>query len=318
MEYTAVIRTLGKAGEKYHKLLDSLVSQTVKPKQIIVYIAEGYPIPKETVGIERYVYVKKGMVAQRALHYDEVDTEYILFLDDDVFLPDNAVDTLYNEMMDFDANVISPDVFPNAERPRVSAFLMAVSGRMRARNDDGKWAYKVMRTGGYSYNTHPESPVYLSQTNAGPCFFCRKSTFIDCKFEEEEWLDNMPYAMGDDQALFYKMYLKGYKVLTSFDSGIKHLDAGSTLKDSSKEKTRVFCDTYFKTIFWHRFIYSTEKSALMKLWDIICTIYYHAFSLMISIVKLQGEFFKIKFSALREAISFLGSDVYRTIPRVTK
>ena len=127
MEYTAVIRTLGKAGEKYHKLLDSLVSQTVKPKQIIVYIAEGYPIPKETVGIERYVYVKKGMVAQRALHYDEVDTEYILFLDDDVFLPDNAVDTLYNEMMDFDADVISPDVFPNAERPRVSASAAAAS-----------------------------------------------------------------------------------------------------------------------------------------------------------------------------------------------
>lgn len=318
MEYTAVIRTLGKAGEKYQKLLESLVSQTVKPKQIIVYIAEGYPIPKESVGIERYVYVKKGMVAQRALPYDEVDTDYILFLDDDVFLPDNAMDTLYNEMTDSDADVISPDVFPNAERSKMSALFMAVSGRMRTRNDDGKWAYKVMRTGGYSYNAHPESPVYLSQTNAGPCFFCRKSTFIDCKFEEEEWLDDMPYALGEDQALFYKMYLKGYKVLTSFDSGITHLDAGSTLKDTSKEKTRVFCDTYFKTIFWHRFIYSPENSALMKLWDIVCTIYYHSFSLMISIVKFQGEFFKIKFSALREAISFLGSDVYRTIPRVTK
>ena len=59
MNYSAVIRTLGVAGEKYQILLDSLVAQTVKPNQIIVYIAEGYPIPKETVGIERYVYVKK-------------------------------------------------------------------------------------------------------------------------------------------------------------------------------------------------------------------------------------------------------------------
>ena len=83
MEYTAVIRTLGKAGEKYQTLLDSLVSQMIPPKAIIVYIAEGYPVPAETVGIERYVYVKKGMVAQRALRYDEVDTEYMLFLDDD-------------------------------------------------------------------------------------------------------------------------------------------------------------------------------------------------------------------------------------------
>ena len=53
MEYTAVIRTLGKAGEKYQTLLDSLVSQTIPPKAIIVYIAEGYPVPAETVGIER-------------------------------------------------------------------------------------------------------------------------------------------------------------------------------------------------------------------------------------------------------------------------
>ena len=67
MEYTVVIRTLGKAGGKYQKMLDSLKSQTMPPKEIIVYIAEGYDIPKETIGVERYVYVKKGMVAQRAL-----------------------------------------------------------------------------------------------------------------------------------------------------------------------------------------------------------------------------------------------------------
>jgi hypothetical protein len=84
MQYTAVIRTLGTAGEKYQKLLNSLIAQTIKPKDIIVYIADGYPIPKETVGVERYVYVKKGMVAQRALPYKEVETEYMLCLDDDL------------------------------------------------------------------------------------------------------------------------------------------------------------------------------------------------------------------------------------------
>ena len=78
-EYTAVIRTLGTAGAKYQQLLDSLQAQSVAPKAIIVYIAEGYPLPKETIGTERYVYVKKGMVAQRALPYDEVQTEWMLF-----------------------------------------------------------------------------------------------------------------------------------------------------------------------------------------------------------------------------------------------
>lgn len=59
MEYTAVIRTLGKAGEKYRCLLDSLVNQTIKPSRILVYIAEGYAIPKETIGWEEYIYVKR-------------------------------------------------------------------------------------------------------------------------------------------------------------------------------------------------------------------------------------------------------------------
>ena len=92
--YTVAIRTLGKAGGRYQTLLDSLARQTIPPAKILVYIAEGYAIPRETIGREQYIYVKKGMVAQRALRYDEVETEYILFLDDDVYLPDHAVESL--------------------------------------------------------------------------------------------------------------------------------------------------------------------------------------------------------------------------------
>lgn len=91
MKYTAVIRTLGKGGKNYQRLLNSLLEQSIRPTSVLVYIAEGYPLPKETVGIEQCVYVKKGMVAQRALAYDEVSTEYCLFLDDDVYLPHHAV-----------------------------------------------------------------------------------------------------------------------------------------------------------------------------------------------------------------------------------
>ena len=57
MQYTAVIRTLGTAGEKYQTLLNSLVAQTIQPSAILVYIAEGYPLPKDTLGKERYIYV---------------------------------------------------------------------------------------------------------------------------------------------------------------------------------------------------------------------------------------------------------------------
>ena len=98
LKYTAVIRTLGTAGAKYQTLLDSLAAQTIKPEAILVYIAEGYPLPKETIGIEQYIYVKKGMVAQRALQYKEVQTEWMLFLDDDLKLPPSFVERLYNQL----------------------------------------------------------------------------------------------------------------------------------------------------------------------------------------------------------------------------
>ena len=178
MEYTAVIRTLGKAGEKYQTLLDSLVAQTIPPKQIVVYIAEGYPIPKETVGIERYVYVKKGMVAQRALRYDEVDTEYMLFLDDDLYLPTDFVQTIYDDLRDNGGDVISPDIYPNHERGLLQEMFMLLSGRMMARRFPDSWGYKVLRTGGYSYRKIIDKKVSLSQTNAGACVFCRKTAFV--------------------------------------------------------------------------------------------------------------------------------------------
>lgn len=284
----------------------------------MVYIAEGYTIPKETIGIEQYIYVKKGMVAQRALHYDEVDTEYILFLDDDVYLPETAVEQLYRYLIDYDADIISPDVFPNAERSFLGKCMMMLSGRMLARKDDGKWGYKVMRNSGYSYNNHPSPGVYWSQTNAGPCFFCRKTDFLKIHFEEELWMDNLKYSLGDDQVMFYKMYLFGLRQLTWYHSGIKHLDAGTTMASEEKEKMLIYSDFRFKTIFWHRFIYKPDKNLFSKVWSAICIGYALGFTLLVSLLKLDGTIFSLKCKAIKGAISFILSEEYRNLPLIKK
>ena len=305
-EYTAVIRTLGTAGAKYQQLLDSLQAQSVAPKAIIVYIAEGYPLPKETIGTERYVYVKKGMVAQRALPYDEVQTEWMLFLDDDVYLPLKAVETLYIQLREREADVISPDVFPNAKRSFFGELMMTLSGRMRARRGDDTWGYKVMRTAGYSYNANPTLSTYWSQTNAGPCFMCKKETFLDIHFEEELWLDRLAYPLGEDQVMYYKMYLHGRKQLTSYNSGIVHLDAGDNL-NPQKEKMLLYADLRFKILFWYRFLYSQEKSFLMKTWDILCLTYHLSFALIISLVKCRWDILKVKWQAIKDARALINS-----------
>lgn len=318
MDYTAVIRTLGTAGEKYQILLDSLNRQTIQPSKILVYIADGYALPKESIGREQYIYVKKGMVAQRALPYDEVDTEFILFLDDDVFLPKTAVEQLCKYLTEYNANVISPDVFPNAKRSFLGKCLMMLSGRMMPRKDDGIWGYKVMRNSGYSYNNHPKPGVYWSQTNAGSCFFCKKTDFLKIHFEDELWMDNLKYAQGDDQVMFYKMYLSGLKQLTWFESGIKHLDAGSTMVSEEKEKMLIYSDLRFKTIFWHRFIYKPDKNFLSRVRSIISIGYALAFTLFISALKSNFDILKLKYKAIKEACQFIKSKEYKNLPLIEK
>lgn len=317
IEYTAVIRTLGTAREKYQILLNSLAAQTIQPQAIIVYIAEGYPLPKETVGIERYVYVKKGMVAQRALPYDEVQTEYILFLDDDLYIPSDFVSNMYSAIVKNNADVISPDIYHNDKRPLKAELMMLISGRMCARRSDKKWGYKVMRNSGYSYNKNPEK-VLQSQTNAGSCFFCSKETFLSINFQDELWLDNLIYAIGDDQTMYYKMYLSGLKVLTIYDTGIVHLDAGYNIGNKQKEQKLIYSDFWFKTIFWHRFIYLPERNILFKFWDICSIVYTLLFTLLISLLKGDFTLFKLKWDAIIDGISFINSKEYKTLPLIHK
>lgn len=318
MNYTAVIRTLGTAGDKYQQLLNSLVCQSIKPDKIIVYIAEGYPIPKETIGWEQYVYVKKGMVAQRALQYKEVDTEYILFLDDDVLLGKDSVESLYNLLIENDAQVISPDVFQNAARSKLSRLAMFISGRIIGRKDDDKWGYKVMRNAGYSYNLHPKTRALFSQTNAGPCFFCTKEDFLKIHFEEEIWIDKSRYALGEDQTMFYKMYLMGLKQLTWFGCSIRHLDARSTMQNEDVEKMLVYSDFRFKTIFWHRFIYKPDRSLFSRIQSAISIGYTFAFSFIVSLLKGRMDILSIKYQAIKESIQFICSEEYAQLPLIER
>lgn len=315
MEYTAVIRTLGKAGDKYQQLLDSLIHQTCPPKEILVYIAEGYSLPKETVGVEKYIYVKKGMMAQRALPYTEVTTDFMLFLDDDLSLAEDTVECLYTLLSKNKADVISPDIFPNSQRKILPELLMTVSGRMRARRGDKYWGYKVMRSAGYSYNKCPLADTLESQTNAGACFLCRKAQFLSIHLEDETWIDSVAYAIGDDQLIFYKMYRFGLKILTWYNHRVQHLDAGQNLSPD-KERTLIYGDFRFKTIFWHRFIYKPDKSMLGRLLSMLAIGYAFAFGLAISLLKFQFNIFQIKRRAIQDGIKFIKSNEYKKLPAI--
>ena len=320
MEYTAVIRTLGKGGKNYQRLLDSLLGQSIRPAAIVVYIADGYPLPKETVGVEQHVRVRKGMVAQRALPYDEVTTEYVLFLDDDVYLPPRAVETLYQEMTEHGAQVISPCVFANHSVGVKDKIRSTLLGREVCRLWGGHWGYKVLNTAGFSYNNHPCLPVYESQTNAGPCFFCRKQDFLGIHYEDEMWLDGTYYAFPDDQVMFYKMYRCGLRVLTSFDSGIVHLDTSTTVADPEEKTERLIYSEYRnKLIFWHRFIFQPERNILKRAWAIAAISYAFGIQAVKYGIKylLGGKRMPTAFkNGVAGGLAFIRRNAYKTLPKI--
>lgn len=321
-EYTAVIRTLGTAGEKYQQLLDSLQAQSVAPKAIIVYIAEGYPLPKETIGTERYVYVKKGMVAQRALPYDEVETEWMLFLDDDVYLPSQAVETLFNQLREYGGDVISPCVFANHRVSLKSRIRGTLLGREVCRVFGNHWGYKVLPTAGFSYNNRPKKAVYESQSNAGPCFFCKKKDFLLIQYGEENWLDDTPYAFPEDQVMFFKMFRAGLKLLTSFNSGIVHLDASTTVNVPEEKTLKVIYSEYRnKLIFWHRFLYAPEKGTMRETLNFMAISY--AYGIQFLKFRLQymmgnKKCYTAFVQAIHDARLYLRSEAYKGLSPITK
>ena len=256
-EYCVCIRTLGKAGDKYQTLLDSLKRQTIQPKRILVYIPFGYELPKETIGIEQYVRCEKGMVHQRSLPFDEVDTPWIFFLDDDVYLEDDSVERLFAGLEAEHGDAISANVFRLQEagwREKLKATMVFTFPRF----DDG-WSIKLWRNCSHTYNNKPSKSVLPSQSAAGPTLLVRKDVFLAVHFSDERWMDSFRYALGDDMALAYKIHLYGFKLLVHYDAGCVHLDAKTGGITNPLE--RYLQTQSIRLVLWYRIFYNNKHAS---------------------------------------------------------
>ena len=258
--YSVAIRTLGKGGEKYVEELKSITRQTIQPEKVVVYIAKGYKLPDFRIGAEEYIYVKKGMVEQRALDYTEIDSPYILLLDDDVYLPDNAVEILAKELTEGKGDVIAADTFhPQNNNWKEVAYDWLTS--MFYPHFGDKWAFKVLRNASCSYHGNPRKRYYLSQTAAGPASLWKKSTMLSIHYKDELWLDEMGFAWGDDQLMFNKVFRNGHKLLVSYDSGIIHLDAKSASSQKDSSTDRWYKRAMSQYLVWYRSCYNLSSNS---------------------------------------------------------
>lgn len=316
--YTAVIRTLGTAGEKYQILLDSLCKQTIQPDAILVYIPEGYLLPKETCGKEVYIRCSKGMIHQRSLPFNEVKTDWILFCDDDISLAKDSVERLWQGVCtDRNSTCISPDVFPNSE----ASFIKKIQNGLGFTLPHYKkaWAFIVRKSGHYSYNNikrEKRSVVLRSQSAAGPCCLIHKETYKAIHFEDERFLDDFKYPLGEDCLFYYKLYRMGFNPLVHYNAGVVHLDAGSSHVKDQKERLKLSNASLY--VVWHRCLFSTTKRSIEKIryglcyWTtVVLTVVYMIFTGLLSLKICKPIWY---LSGIIYGIRYTHSKKYKELP----
>lgn len=316
--YSVAIRTLGTAGDKYQKELDSLINQTIPPTQILVYIAEGYEIPKETVGCETYIHVPKGMVAQRALDYSEVTTDYVLLLDDDVYLAPDTVEKLYQGLMDMNGDCIAVDIFKNQNLRFSNKILGFITNWAYPRKHDN-WAFKVQRNGSFSYNNSPRNDVYLSQSAAGAVSLWKKSSLLSIRLKDELWMDDFPFAYGDDLLTFYKLYRNGGRLLIHYTVNVEHLDAGTSSGKYKKDTKRLYYRSLLWFVLWRRINYERADMSgfsrfLSGLSFFFKSVWGSLLHLGYSMIRLNITPFYYFCKGLIDGWRFVHSSIYKKIP----
>lgn len=311
--YSVAIRTLGRAGEKYRQLILSLKSQTLPAEGIYVYIAQGYPFPA-AVADERYIPCPKGMVAQRALPYLEIQSQYILFCDDDVFFPPDAVRVLFDALKAGKGDGISPNVFPNHTMPFPEKLKAAVfSGTLPALSK--RFAFQVRMNACYSYCAKP-SDVMPTQSFAGPCSLISREAFLSIHLEDEIWMDRSRYPLGEDQVLSYKLYVSGYRILVHFNSGIVHCDARTGRVSNRAE--RYYAAAYLHYLIWYRTIFQPRAGRWSRIWASCSYSFYFSAQMLLALLAYLSGRSRYKpgtlIKAVKDAKSYAVSEEFLRIP----
>lgn len=266
IDYSVVIRTTGEANKKYQALLNSIDSLTVKPSEVIVVLPEGYNLPQEQLGYEKFYFSPKGMVIQRLKGIECCKTRYALVCDDDVVFNADFVEKLYEPVEEGDSAFSAAPLYSFLPPKGLKAVLCTIMGSavpmLLHRN---KRYVSVLKTSGYSYNRHLDTRktrYYETQSIPWTCFFADVDVFKVLEMEKEVWLDAHGYSALDDQTMFYKAWLMGYKTVVVSNAFYEHLDAKTSIRND--KAALLYSSTFNRVVFWHRFIFSMQKNSISK------------------------------------------------------
>ena len=272
IDYSVIIRTTGKAGAKYQALLDSIAALEPQPREVIVVLPEGFALPPERLGWERFCFCPKGMVIQRLHGIAQCKTKYALISDDDIAFGPDFVQKLTAPLETGTYGISAgplPEFFPAPGMSALAAALMGMAAPTVFHRDRYN---SVLKTTGYSYNRRLE-PGKLYETQSAPwtCFYADVQKLRSIRFEEELWLDKNGYAAHDDTSMFYKAWLRGVTPVIVADALYRHLDGRTSTTHNPKV---AYAGGFNTVVFWHRFVYKNCRSLPEKLWARLCLQYH--------------------------------------------
>lgn len=318
IDYSVIIRTTGKAGEKYRQLLRSISQLDPQPQAVIVVLPEGYALPEDKLGWETFYFCPKGMVIQRLHGIAQCKTAYALICDDDITFAPDFVKQLHTPLASGSYGISAgplTEFFPDKGLPTFMSVLTGASGPSLFHK---KRYNTVWRTTGYSFNRNIR-PGNLYETQSAPwtCFYVDIGKLRSIRFEDELWLDKNGYSAHDDTAMFYKAWLRGIKSVIVGDAPYQHLDAKTSTQGN---RERVFLASGFNhVVFWHRFL--SGGNAFKRLWSKLCIRYrlgtqhlYHRLNLLRG--RMTAEEITAFESGVRAGWQWLNTDEYKSLPSV--
>ena len=317
IDYSVIIRTTDKAGEKYRKLLQSISALVPQPKEIIVVLPEGYELPADRLGWETFYHCPKGMVIQRLYGIAQCKTPYALISDDDIAFGPDFVQKLHAPLVTGEYGISAgplPEFFPGKGLPTILSVLTGASGPSLFH----KHRYNtVWKTTGYSFNRKLK-PGRLYETQSAPwtCFYADIQKLRSIRFEDELWLDKNGYSAHDDTCMFYKAWLRGIKSVIVADAPYQHLDARTSTQHNPKV---AYAGAFNTVVFWHRFVYSSCKTRTEKLWACLCFRYHLSASglfRLLNDLRKHSNDSKNARAGIHAAWAWIKSPEYDTLPSI--
>lgn len=284
IDYSICIRTLGRGGEKYSRLLKSIELLNPKPKEVIVVIPHGFSIPKEQLGYEKYIFSEKGMLTQRIVGYENANTEYVLLVDDDIEFKEDLVKKLYLSIEKNNADISFPiyeDLLPKGLKAKLATTLNCSCLPSLNR----KKYNKILNSGGFTYplNLNRCNKELESESAPGMCILAKRRILMNIKLRNELWVEVPEYALKEDAVLAYKAYLNGYKIIGVRNINIIHLDNASS--DSTRRLKAIYAIGFNQIIFFKKFILLYERIYIKKLIKIICIGYWIISNILLGLIK---------------------------------